>query len=309
MIALDAYLARIGHDGPRAPTLDTLRAISVLHLRAIAFENLDSWSGRRVDLSPAAIERKLVHGRRGGYCYEQNGLLSRALRALGFEVRGLAARVRWGLPEGEIRPRSHMLLRVELAEGPYLVDVGFGASAPVAPLRLVHDVEQKTPLETFRLRGEDGGQVLEVKSGEAWRALYWFDFTEQLAADYDLFNWWVSTHPESLFVRSLVAARPTATGRITLLDRELTYRHRDGAVEQRTLASADALRGVLEGEFGLDLSGLDGIDEALRRLAEGSSARGEQASLRGSARLFAGDRHALTPDDSPARRDAAHGAA
>ncbi|WP_438007171.1 arylamine N-acetyltransferase [Sorangium sp. So ce321] len=273
LLRVDAYLARIGYDGPRAPTLDALRAIHALHPRAIAFENLDSWSGRRVDLSPAAIERKLVHGRRGGYCYEQNGLLARALRALGFEVRGLAARVRWGVPEGETRPRSHMLLRVDLAEGPYLADVGFGVIAPVAPLRLVHDVEQETTLETFRLRGEDGGQVLEVKSGEGWRALYWFDMTEQRAADYDLFNWWVSTHPESLFVRSLVVARPTAAGRITLLDRELTHRRRDGHVEQRTLASADALRDVLEGEFGLDLSGLDGIHEALRRLAAAERTR------------------------------------
>ncbi|WP_437937798.1 arylamine N-acetyltransferase family protein [Sorangium sp. So ce341] len=263
---LDAYLARIGYDGPRAPTLATLRAIHALHPRAIPFENLDPWSGRRVDLSPAALERKLVRGRRGGYCYEQNGLLAHALRALGFEVRGLAARVRWNVPEGETRPRSHMLLRVELAEGTYLADVGFGVLAPVAPLRLVHDVEQETPLETFRLRGEDGGQALEVKSGEAWRALYWFDLTEQLPADYDLFNWWVSTHPASLFVRSLVVARPTAEGRVTLFDRELTYRRRDGGVEQRTLASAGALREVLEGEFGLDLSGLDGIQEALRRL-------------------------------------------
>ncbi|AUX48403.1 N-hydroxyarylamine O-acetyltransferase [Sorangium cellulosum] len=268
MIALDAYLARIGYDGPRAPTLDTLRAIHALQPRAIAFENLDSWSGRRVDLSPAAIERKLVHGRRGGYCYEQNGLLAHALRALGFEVRGLAGRVRWGIPEGETRPRSHMLLHVELAEGPYLADVGFGQTTPLAPLRLVHDVEQDTPLETYRLRAEDGGQVLEVKSGEAWRALYWFDLTEQLAADYDLFNWWVSTHPESHFVRNLIVTRPTAAGRVTLFGRELTYRRRDGDVEQRTLASADALRDVLEGEFGLDLSGLDGIHEALRRLVE-----------------------------------------
>lgn len=274
MIALDAYLARIGYGGPRAPTLDALRAIHALHLRAIPFENLDSWSGRRVDISPAAIERKLVHGRRGGYCYEQNGLLARALSALGFEVRGLAARVRWGAaPEGEARPRSHMLLRVDLGEGAYLADVGFGVLAPVTPLRLVHDVEQATPLETFRLRGEDGGRVLEVKSGEGWRALYWFDQTEQLAADYEMYNWWVSTHPESLFVRSLVVARPTATGRVTLFDRELTYRRRDGVVEQRTLASADALRDVLEGEFGLDLSGLDGLHERLRRLAEVERAR------------------------------------
>ncbi|WP_437953130.1 arylamine N-acetyltransferase [Sorangium sp. So ce296] len=275
---LDAYLARIGYDGPRAPTLDTLRAVHALHPRAIPFENLDPWSGRRVDLSPAALERKLVRGRRGGYCYEQNGLLAHALRALGFEVRGLAARVRWNVPEGETRPRSHMLLRVELAEGTYLADVGFGALAPVAPLRLVHDVEQETPLETFRLRGEDGGQALEVKSGEAWRALYWFDLTEQLPADYDLFNWWVSTNPASLFVRSLVVARPTAEGRVTLFDRELTYRRRDGGVEQRTLASAGALREVLEGEFGLDLSGLDGLDQALRRLAPpgGASEREER---------------------------------
>ena len=107
MIDLDAYFARIGYDGPRTPTLETLRALHLLHPAAIAFEAIDVLLDRGIDLDPAAVDAKLITAGRGGYCYEQNGLFKRVLTALGFEVEGLIARVQWGAPaETPPRPRT-----------------------------------------------------------------------------------------------------------------------------------------------------------------------------------------------------------
>jgi N-hydroxyarylamine O-acetyltransferase len=99
-VDLDAYFARIGYDGPREPTLDALRAITFSHPDAIPFENLDVLLGRGISILPADVDAKLIAGGRGGYCYEQNGLLKRVLQALGFEVEGLMARVLWMAPDG-----------------------------------------------------------------------------------------------------------------------------------------------------------------------------------------------------------------
>ncbi|WP_083458630.1 arylamine N-acetyltransferase family protein [Sandaracinus amylolyticus] len=264
-IDVDAYFARIGYQGSRAPTLETLRALHALHPRAIPFENLDPYSRRGVELSPGALEAKLVRSARGGYCYEQNGLFMHVLRALGFEVHGRAARVRWGVPDDVVMPRSHMTLRVELEDGPYLADVGFGLLTPVAPLRIVDDVEQQTPLETLRMRTMGEGRVVEAKSHDGWRALYWLDDATFLAPDYETLNWFTSTHPTSRFVRNLIVARPTRSGRLTLVNRELTHRTPERPAEVHTIQSVAELRGVLEREFGIDLSRLDDIDASLER--------------------------------------------
>ena len=98
-VDLDAYFGRIGYDGPREPTLAVLRAIAFRHPDAIPFENLDVLLGRGVSIVPADIDAKLIAGGRGGYCYEQNGLLKRVLEALGFQVEGLMARVKWMSPD------------------------------------------------------------------------------------------------------------------------------------------------------------------------------------------------------------------
>ena len=121
---LTAYLERIGIDGNLKPDYTTLTAIHAAHVGAIAFEGLDPFLGRPVRLDLAGLQEKLVANRRGGYCFEQNTLLKAALEALGFAVTGLAARVRWVTPpDSPLGPRSHMLLKVDLAQGAYLVDV------------------------------------------------------------------------------------------------------------------------------------------------------------------------------------------
>lgn len=141
---LDAYLHRIGYGGPRNTTLETLAAVHRAHVGAIAFENLDPWLGRPVALDIGAVQRKLVAQRRGGFCYEHNLLLGRALAALGFGVTELAARVRWNVPTEVTRPRTHMLLAVNVAAQRYIVDAGFGGHTITAPLRLDRRVPQRT---------------------------------------------------------------------------------------------------------------------------------------------------------------------
>lgn len=150
-IDLDAYFQRIGYTGERTPTLDTLRALHVRHTEAIPFENLNPLLKWPVRLDAPSLEQKLVRDGRGGYCFEQNRLLRHVLEALGFSVKGLAARVVWNAPEGAITARTHMLLRVDLNEQPYIVDVGFGGQTLTGPLRLEPDTEQTTPHEPFRL--------------------------------------------------------------------------------------------------------------------------------------------------------------
>ena len=138
-IDLQAYLRRIGWQGAVAPDMATLQAIATAHVAAIPFENINPLLGLPVSLELAALERKLVHEGRGGYCFEQNLLFEAVLRAVGFEVSGLIARVLWTRPEDAVTPQTHMLLRVELAGESCLVDVGFGGQNLVGVLRLQAD--------------------------------------------------------------------------------------------------------------------------------------------------------------------------
>jgi N-hydroxyarylamine O-acetyltransferase len=119
---LDGYLARIGWTGPLAPDLATLRRLVAQHTAAIPFEAVDALLGRTPAVDAAGLQAKLVGARRGGWCFEQNSLLALALGALGFRARPLLARVVFGLPPGVVLSRTHMALRVELPEGPHLVE-------------------------------------------------------------------------------------------------------------------------------------------------------------------------------------------
>lgn len=129
-IDLDAYLARIGYDGERAPTVAALRALVAAHTTSIPFENLEAVLGRPVPLDVASLQDKLVRRRRGGYCYENVGLFAAALERFGFGVTGLSGRVTMG--SGGLRPATHALLRVTTDDDDrvWIVDVGFGAGPP-----------------------------------------------------------------------------------------------------------------------------------------------------------------------------------
>jgi N-hydroxyarylamine O-acetyltransferase len=263
---LDAYLARIGHRDTPAPDLATLAALQFAHATAIPFENLDPWLGREVALDLDALQRKLVAGGRGGFCYEHNLLLGAALRAIGYRVTDLAARVRWNVAPGVVRARTHMLLRVDLDGVAWLVDAGFGGRTLTAPLRLAERGAQQTPHGRFRLCERDGTHLLEVEGTDAWHAVYAFDLQAQLLADYELTSWYLCRHPESVFRLALVAARPVADGRWTLRDRTLTFHANDGRSETTLLADTVALRTALADRFGIRLAGLAELDARLAAL-------------------------------------------
>jgi N-hydroxyarylamine O-acetyltransferase len=248
---LSAYFARIGYDGPRAPTLETLRAIQLRHAQTIPFENLNPLLGLPVKLDLDSLQQKLVRSRRGGYCFEHNTLFGEALKALGFRVTGLAGRVVWNQPYGTTTPpRSHMVLRVELEDGPYLADVGFGMS-PTGPLRFQPDIEQRTPHEPFRLLRDGEQFTLQCKLLDKWASFYRFELHPQEPIDYEVANHYVSTWPTSHFVNSLIAARAIPEGRYGLRDNRLSIHRMGGASEQRVLASTAEVNATLRELFGI----------------------------------------------------------
>jgi N-hydroxyarylamine O-acetyltransferase len=250
-VDLAAYCARIGYASPLEPTLKTLRALQELHPAAIAFEAIDVLLDRGIDISPAAVDAKLIAAGRGGYCYEQNGLFKRVLQAIGFDVEGLIARVNWNAPaDAPPRPPSHMALRVTIDGVPWLADVGFGSCVPTAPLRLDSRDPQPTAHETFRFVPAGNELQLEAELVGRWAPVYRLLPTPQLDADYALANWYTATHPESHFRHRLIVTRTTPQARHVLAGAQLTVRAPDGRAERRIL-DADEIERELAERFGL----------------------------------------------------------
>jgi N-hydroxyarylamine O-acetyltransferase len=270
LIELGAYFDRIGYVPGAAhppPVLETIRAIQLCHAQAIPFENLNPFLGWPVRLDADSLQRKIVRDGRGGYCYEHNLLFSSALRELGFDVSWLAGRVVLDAEQNTLGPRTHMLLLVTIAGGRYVVDVGFGGLTLTAPLRLAVDVEQTTPHEPCRVVKTGDQYMVQAKAGGTWRSLYRFGMEEQSLQDYEISNWYLSSHPKSKFVTALIAARPDADRRHALRNNQLTVHHLDGRTERRVLHSAAELAGVLRTVFRITLADTAEVHQALARVA------------------------------------------
>jgi N-hydroxyarylamine O-acetyltransferase len=253
-VDLDAYFKRIGYTGPWEATLETLRVLQELHLAGIPFEAIDAVLGKAIDISPAAVDAKLIHAGRGGYCFEQNSLFKRVLSALGFQVDILLGRVRWMAPAGSpARPRTHMALQVTIDGEAWLADVGFGACVPPAPLRMDSRDPQPTRHETFRIIPFGAPLLLQGQLGDVWAPLYEMPREPQLDIDCEVGNWFASTHPSSHFGSELIAARTTPEARFTLLNGRLTIRKPDVQMERRFL-DAPGIEAALRDVFGLPVA-------------------------------------------------------
>jgi N-hydroxyarylamine O-acetyltransferase len=248
---LAAYFARIGHAGPREPTLAVLRALQLQHVMAVPFENLDVLLGRRISLEPAAIRQKIIQQRRGGYCFEQNSLFRDVLRALGYAVTPLLARVRWQVPADYRTPLTHMVLRVEAEGRSWLVDVGLGGVGATAPLALGTGAEQPTPHEPRRLVSGPDTIMHQMRAGAAWLDIFEFSLTEPAPMDFELGNWYSCTHPQAIFMNNLVVARTERDRRVIIHNCDFTLRYPDGRAETRNIASPAELLTLLAGHFGL----------------------------------------------------------
>jgi len=259
MLDLNAYFDRIGYRGAAEPNLEVLQDLMTAHTGAIPFENLDPLMGVPVDdLSPEALTDKLVHRRRGGYCYEQNGLMGYALAEIGFRVRRLAGRVAWMLPpDAPLGAQTHTVLAVTFpgSQGSYLVDVGFGGQTLTSPIRFETANAQQTTHEPYRLNDRGDGLVLQAMVGGEWKPLYVFGTQTVPQIDLKVGSWYVSTHPESIFVTGLMAALTTDDARYNLAGRNLTVHRADGS-EKTRLDDAAAVVDVLSERFGIDVAGL-----------------------------------------------------
>ena len=252
---VDAWLRRIGHDGPREPSLATLRAVIAAHTATIPFENIDVLIGRLPKLDPGSLQAKLIDGERGGYCFEQNTVLHAGLTALGFRATRLIARVIRGMAPDATGPATHMLLRVDLPEGPFLADVGFGNQTPTAPLEFRPHAEQATPHETMRLWPVGEELTLQAKFGVEWQSIYRLSPHARLPVDFEVANWFTATHPNSPFVSNFIVARPGPGGtRHTMFNGRITVRARDGKAERFMVEQDATLPEALRSRFGLALS-------------------------------------------------------
>lgn len=262
---LEAYLSRIGN--PRTSPLnhETLIAIHRSHVHHIPFENLEIQMGGCIALDAETLQAKMVRRRRGGYCFEQNNLLLLALRAVGFDAEGREARVRQN-SDGAVRPRTHMVLVVRCAGREYLADVGFGGDGLLEPVELDGpEVEQAGMF--YRVVSEGGLRVLQRRLGRSFEDLYAIEPAVPAAVDFEVGNWYTSTHPRSAFVLHLTVQRVTPGARHIL--RDLTYSVRRGEDVETSEISREALMPLLRDVFGLDLP-----DRAAFSALDGAPGRG-----------------------------------
>jgi len=245
---LESYRTRVGYHGQLTARYDALAALHLAHATHIPFENLDILLGRAIDLGLDAIQAKLVSAKRGGYCFEHNLLFDAVLRTAGFPVRKLAARVRFGTQR--LLPRTHMLLLVDTDKGPFIADVGFGMEGLMLPVPLLDGEPMAQFGWTYRVREATGQWTLQSLHEGEWRDLYTFTLEPQERVDYEVANFYVSSHPASRFVQTLTAQRLTPDARYLLRDFELEV-HVGDSRRSRTLGDEDERLQVLEQTFGL----------------------------------------------------------
>ena len=244
-----AYLQRINYTGPLDPTGETLRLLQVAHLLAVPFENLSIHSGEAIVLDDAALFDKIVHRRRGGFCYELNGLFAALLRALGYSVAMLSAQV--ANARGKFGPDfDHMALLVTL-DGRWLVDVGFGDSF-LEPLLLDERGEQVQGERAYRIDLDGAHLVLRQRThGSDWKALYRFTLKPYEYSDYSEMCHFHQTSPASHFTRARICSRATPEGRITLSDMRFITTDAGGRRQERLLSNQQEYAMILREQFGI----------------------------------------------------------
>jgi N-hydroxyarylamine O-acetyltransferase len=263
---LNGYFSRIAYTGSPEPTLETFRQIHRQHAQSIPFENLNPFLRIPVDLNIHALYEKLVLNKRGGYCFEHNLLLMEALRAIGFTVRGLAARVLWNTPEGVVTPRGHMLMLIYLEEKYFVADVGFGGLTLTAPLLLETDIAQQTPHEDFKLTRSGDDYLMLAKVQGIWKRVYSFTLQENFLQDYEVASWYLSNNPTSHFITGLIAALPFESGRHVLRNGDFATHFLNGGHERRTIENVVDLKNTLQNVFRIALPNVPHIDEYLERI-------------------------------------------
>ena len=244
VLDLSAYFRRTGFTGPAEPRMATLEELHRRHQASIPFENLDVLLGRPVRLDLESLQAKLVAGGRGGYCFEHNTLFAAVLGALGFAVTRLEARVR---PPGQnvLLGRTHGVLQVDLEGRSWLADVGFGGDGILGPVPL-DGAEQERHGARHRVAPEGRLRVLQAWSGQGWQDVYAIGPDPVHPVDWAVANHYTSTHPDSVFKRTLTV-QDAAPGLRRALRGRTCSETRDGVVQSRELRDGEILTLLAEG--------------------------------------------------------------
>lgn len=249
-LKLEKYLKRIHYSGEVGASIEVLKRIHQLHPQYIPFENIDSYTGKVPSLDLEDIFQKLVLESRGGYCYEQNLLLSEILKYLGFKVELQLGRVVWRRDENSNAAKTHLLLIVEVNDQKYLVDCGFGTATLTGPLLLNDEEPQETPNEEFKISKKNNAYILWTWR-EKWLPVYRFELEEVETLDLEVCNWYLATHPESNFRKNLIFSKVDENARYTFSDHTLNIRKKTDGKESVTIETEDQLFQMLKDVFGL----------------------------------------------------------
>lgn len=252
VLNIDQYFERIGYQGNAAVNEETLMDLHLAHTTNVPFENLDVFYGKPILLDEASLTKKIVHGRRGGYCFEMNGIFSLVLQKLGFKVTNLLARVsRDGV---NYSARTHQALLVEIGDRSWLADVGFGNDGIMSPLKIEENVDQSQFAHTYRLvtHPEFGYALQKKEENGDYRSMYALSLDGCYPVDFEMSNHFTSTYRESLFTQMRMCTMPTREGRITLTDYHLKI-VTNGKVQERDIGGESEFKAFLTETFRLNL--------------------------------------------------------
>lgn len=245
---LQAYFDRIGYVDGGSDT-ERLQRLHRAHITHIPFEDIDVYNGKILDITPEGLEKKLVFEKRGGYCFEMNGLFCEEVKAMGIEIYGVLARVAMG--PGAFGAHSHRMNLATVDGQRYVCDVGFGGDCFVDPLKLELGLEQTTHGTTYRIvKGERVQYSVQIWKDGGFTDLLGFDDIPAIPADFDLSNFYTNCNPSSGFRNFIMLNRFTETGRYSMMNTMFTIYH--GDQQERKILKWEEVPGVLKTYFGLD---------------------------------------------------------
>jgi N-hydroxyarylamine O-acetyltransferase len=251
-INLENYAKRIGFIGAFKPDFATLAAIQNGHTCSIPFENLDVVRNLPIHIEPEVLEEKMIDQRRGGYCFEHNGLLLEVLSQIGFDAAPMEARVRIGNPRDYLPPRTHLFVLVKLNGDQWIVDGGVGGMSLTSPIKFELEIVQETLHEPRRITKENDVYFHQIHLGSEWEDVYEFSGQQMPMIDREVSNWWVSTCSKAKFKQNMFLALGRPDGeRFGYLNGVFTHRKGAEILREITVSSDEHLLEVLKMEFGL----------------------------------------------------------
>lgn len=260
------YFKRIGYIGTPKIDLETLTQLHYLHIRTIAFENLNPLFKIPVSLEIEDLKEKIIYHQRGGYCYEQNIFFAQVLTTIGFKTRMITGRVIWNQPLDTLNQRTHAVVLVTLEEEQWLCDTAFGAQVMTAPIKLLPDFSQSTTHEYYRVICYQEGYALQSFVQKEWKNLYIFDLQEQYDVDFIVGNWYTSTHPNSSFTKELKISIIGNKTRHAIHNNQFTTHYQNQPSVKQRIKNVEELTSILKEVFYLEIPQVPQAESILEKL-------------------------------------------